>query len=94
MCAYDNRQFVKYGHNSKIFQKFCILFDCIQIDCLFMAMMSGGESGGKDGEPSCATGGTIWISQEFNITQNFIYLPSRSTNANSVISSFRGADQG
>jgi len=40
-----------------------------------MAMMSGGESGGKEGEPLCATGATIWISQTFNTAENLHYLP-------------------
>ncbi len=37
------------------FLKFCILFDCIQIGRLFLAMMSDGESRDKAGEASCST---------------------------------------
>jgi hypothetical protein len=60
------------------FLKFCKFFDWSQIDCLFMAMMSGWWRLDKVGNIWCARGATIWISQKISALWNVRYLPFRS----------------
>ena len=69
-CSYDNRSVCQMRSQSKNSIENFVFFWLLQVDCLFMAMMRGGERGGKEDEASYATRTTIWITQEISNPRN------------------------